>query len=393
MGLAGGEPVAGELHRAVIAGVHNTVQARALPGETSFSVTLQAVRGALADAGLDPSEVDGLNIRTGAGHDSGTQRQWVHQLGGRATWTGNAHMGIPAVLEAAAAIAAGYCSTVVIANGQAGAYTERRSTAPWTRPPNEFVECFGLYTAAEFALIARRHMHLYGTRPEHLAEVASAIRTHGGMNPEAVYTGREITPDDVLGSPVIADPFHLLDCAMTGEGGAGLVLTTAERARDLDAAPVRILGGGLDARGAAYVAGPLWHVAGDVGRFAAERAFAACGLGPADVDVCEFYDPFSFEIIRQFEAYGFCGPGEGGPFVMAGRIRLGGEFPICTDGGTMSFSHPGSAQLLQKVVAGAVQLRGEAGARQVEGAEVAMCTNGGAGALFTDVVLLGRDAP
>ena len=126
---------------------------------------------------------------------------------------------------------------------------------------------------------------------------------------------------------------------------------------------------------------------------AAEQAFAACGLGTSDVDVCEFYDPFSFEIIRQFEAYGFCELGEGGPFVMDGRIRIGGEFPVCTDGGTMSFSHPGTAQLLQKVISGAQQLRGAAGGRQVDGAEVAMCTNGGAGALFTDVVLLGLEAP
>lgn len=382
-----------DLHRVAIVGAYNTAQARRLDGETSFSVTLDAVRGALADAGLEASAVDGLNVTTGTGAGARNQHEWAHQLGGRPRWTGSQSTGIPAVLEAASAIAAGYCETVVLANGQAGAYTERASTAPWTRPGNEFVECWGLYTAAEFALIARRHMHLYGTRPEHLAEVASAIRTHGGMNSRAVYSGRAVTPRDVLDSPMIADPFRLLDCAMTSEGGAGLVLTTAERARGLDARPVYVLGGGLDRRGPAYVMAPLWDAAGDVGRFAAERAFAAAGLRPADVDVCEFYDPFSFEVIRQFEAFGFCGPGEGGPFVMDGRIRLGGEFPVCTDGGTMSFSHPGTAQLLQKVVAGAAQLRGEAGSRQVEGARVAMVTNGGAGALFTDVALLGSEPP
>ena len=213
------------------------------------------------------------------------------------------------------------------------------------------------------------------------------------MNPDAVYSGRVITPEDVLNSPLIADPFYLLDCAMTGEGGAGLVITTIEHARDLDVTPVHILGGGMEARGQAYVAGPLWHVSGDVGRVAAEHAFPTGGLGPSDVDICEFCDPFSFEIIRQFEAYGFCELGEGGPFIMDGRIRLGGEYPVCTDGGTMSFSHPGTAQLLQKVISGTEQLRGAAGARQVEGARVAMCTNGGAGALFTGVVILGREAP
>ncbi|MDA1062675.1 MAG: thiolase family protein [Chloroflexi bacterium] len=382
-----------DLHRVAIVGVYNTAQARRLPNESSFSVTLDAVRGALADAGLRVADVDGLNITTGTGPGAQNQREWVHLLGGRPMWMGAQSTGIPAVLEAASAIAAGYCHSVVLANGQAGAYTERASTTPWTRPSNEFVESWGLYTAAEFALIARRHMHLYGTAPEHLAEVASAVRSHGGMNPEAVYSNGPITPEDVLNSPLIADPFHLLDCAMTGEGGAGLVLTTVERARDLAVRPVYVLGGGLDHRGPSYTMAPLWDVAGDVGRFAAAQAFGACGLGPADVDVCEFYDPFSFEVIRQFEAYGFCGPGEGGPFVIDGRIRLGGEFPICMDGGTMSFSHPGTAQLLQKVIAGTRQLRGGEGPRQVEGASVAMVSNGGAGALFTDVVVLGNDQP
>ena len=382
-----------DLHNVVIVGAYNTVQSRFLKEHTSFSITLDAVKGAIADAGLEVSDIDGVNVSSGTGGGGGSQRQWVHQLGGRATWVGVANMGIPAVLQAAAAIAAGYANTVVVGNGQAGAYTERASTAPWTRPSNEFVECFGLYTAAEFALIAQRHMHMYDTKPEHLAEVASTIRTNGGMNPDAVYTGRVITPDDVLNSAMIADPFHLLDCAMTSEGGGAMVLTTAERARDLDVTPIHILGGGLDSRGQAYVAGPLWHVTGDVGSYSSRQAFETAGLGPSDIDVCEFYDPFSFEIIRQFETFGFCGPGEGGPFVMDGRIRVGGEFPVCTDGGTMSFAHPGTAQLLQKVISGTKQLRGEAGNRQVEGAEVAMCTNGGAGALFTDVVLLGREAP
>jgi acetyl-CoA acetyltransferase len=192
---------------------------------------------------------------------------------------------------------------------------------------------------------------------------------------------------------MIADPFHLLDCAMTAEGGAGMVMTTVERARDLDVTPVYVLGGGLDRRGPAYVMAPVWDRVGDVGKWPAEQAFAMSGLGPADVDACEFYDPFSFEIIRQFEAFGFCGPGEGGPFVMDGRIRLGGQYPVCTDGGTMSFSHPGTAQLLQKVISGVQQIRGNAADRQVENARVVMVSNGGAGALFNDVLLLGRELP
>ena len=377
------------LHQVAIVGAYNTKVARHLEGETSLSVTVDAMRGALADAGIEGSEVDGVNVV--ASMEPAASTHFVHMLGGRPSWTGGALVGVSSVLEAAAAIAAGFCQTVVIANGQAGAYTARPSTAPWTRPSNEFVECFGLYTAAEFALIAQRHMYLYDTKPEHLAEVASTIRTNGGRNPEAVYSGQVVTPDDVLNSRMVASPFHLLDCAMTAEGGAGVVLTTVERARDLDVPAVRVLGGGLDRRGPAYHMAPIWDRVGDVGAWAAKKAFAMSGLKPSDVDVCEFYDPFSFEIIRQFEAYGFCELGEGGPFVMDGRIRPGGEFPIVTDGGTMSFCHAGTAQLLQRVVSAVRQLRGTADYNQIEGAEVAMVTNHGAGALFTDVALLGRN--
>jgi acetyl-CoA acetyltransferase len=130
-----------------------------------------------------------------------------------------------------------------------------------------------------------------------------------------------------------------------------------------------------------------------VGRRAAEAAFAMAGLGPDDVDVCEFYDPFSFEIIRQFEAFGFCKEGEGNDFVLDGIIEPGGRYPITTDGGLMSFSHGGAmVQLLQRAIRGVQQVRGECATRQVDGADVALCTGGGAGALFTDVLLLGKDA-
>jgi len=134
--------------------------------------------------------------------------------------------------------------------------------------------------------------------------------------------------------------------------------------------------------------------AGYVGRAAAQSAFRAAGLGPDDVDVAEFYDPFSFEIIRQLEAFGFCKEGEGGGFVEDGNIGPDGRLPVTTDGGTMSYSHPGiNAQMLQRVIRGVQQLRGSCATAQVDGAEVALCSNGGSGALFTDVLLLGKERP
>ena len=378
-----------------IAGVCNTVQARALPEHDSTSIALVGALGALADAGISPHEVDGV-----VGTDCA---QIALQLGlGPCTRRPSA-MGIPAVLDAAALIATGQCNVVLIAAGGAGVHSDHASTAPWTRPANELVVGYGMFTAAEFALMARRHMLMYGTTPEQLATVAAVIRNNGHANPDAVYAGRgPFAPADILASRMIADPFHLLDCATTSEGGCGLVLTGADRAASGATTPVWILGGASDAFGPAYVVAPVWdfqpradsYPAGLVGARAAQRSFAMAGLRPSDVDVAELYDPFSFEIIRQLEAFGFCGPGEGGPFVEAGNVGPGGTLPVTTDGGTMSFSHPGiNAQQLQRVIRAAEQLRRTCASNQVDDAEVALCSNGGAGALFCDVLLLGRERP
>jgi acetyl-CoA acetyltransferase len=377
------------LHQVAIVGAYNTKQARQIDDLSEPELVVDAAKGALASAGMSFEEVDGYSVRSSVWRVSA--REVAHWFGGRPSWTG-VDMGIGAVLEAAGAIAQGQCQTALIVDAQAGEYTDRAKTAPWTRPTNEFVECWGLYTAAEFALIAQHHMHRYGTRPEQLAEVASAIRSNGAKNPEAVYYGRDCSPQDVLDSRMVADPFHLLDCCTASEGGAGLLLTTVERARDLDVQPIYVLGGAVDRQGMSYVMAPVYDKYGMVGQRAAEICFREAGLAPSDVDVCEFYDPFSFEIIRQFEAYGFCKQGEGGDFVMDGRVRIGGEYPIVTNGGLMSFSHAGTAQLLQKPIAAVQQLRGEMPpALDVPGAKVAMATNGGAGALFADVMILGTE--
>jgi acetyl-CoA acetyltransferase len=378
-----------------IAGVYNTRQARTLEGEDSLSLAVEGGLGALADAGIGIEEVDGVagqfaaEIVLGAGMGPCSRKLSTH--------------GIPTVLEAASMIAFGECEVVVIGAGGAALYTERSATAPWTRPSNELVVGYGLFTAAEFALMARRHMLTYGTTPEQFAAAAAVVRNNGHVNPDAVYCGRgPFTVDDILASRMVADPFHLLECSMTSEGGCGLVLTTAERAADASTKPVWILGGAGDTFGPAYVVPPVWDErgsvdgipAGYVGRRAARKCFSLAGLGPEDVDVAELYDPFSFEIIRQLEAFGFCGDGEGGAFVEEGHVDPGGRLPITTDGGTMSFSHAGlNVQMLQRVIRGVQQLRGDCVSAQVQGAEVALCSNGGSGALFNDVMLLGIERP
>jgi acetyl-CoA acetyltransferase len=379
--------------RAAIVGVHNTAQARRLDGETSCTLLVKAALAALADAGLGLPDVDGINAEPDA-------PALIYDLALGPAWLGR-QFGLAAVSEAVNAVEAGEADVVLVAAAAAGTYTHRASTAPWTRPEAEFVAPWGLYTAAEFALIARRHMITYGTTPEQLARVAATIRNNGHHNPEAVYHGRgPFKPEDILASRMVADPFHLLDCSMTSEGGCALVIAAEDRLPDITARPVWLLGAGADHFGPSYRHPPSWDlggrcggpVNGRVGERAANRAFRHAGLDRADVDVLELYDPFSFEIIRQLEAFGFCGPGEGGSFVADGHIDLAGSHPVTTDGGTMSFSHAGaSPQMLQRVIRGVQQLRGQAGPLQVPGAQVALCSGGGAGALFNAVLLLGTE--
>jgi len=374
------------LHEVAIVGAYNTRQAKRLD-TSEMDVLLDAVDGALASAGITLDEVDGFNVTSSSQRFHA--RQAVMLFGARPSWTGS-DIGIPAILEAALAINAGLCKTAIIATAQVAEHRDRSKTAPWTRPGNEFVECWGLFTPAEFGLMARRHMHLYGTTQEQFAEVAATIRNNGARHPEACHFGKYVTPEDVLNSRMIADPFHLLDCAMTSEGGAAVVLTSADRAADLETQPIYLLGGGTDKQGMAYVTPPVWDKYGQVGARAAQQAFAQSGLTPENVDVLELYDPFSFEIIRQLEAFGFCALGEGGDFVMDGHLRMDGKFPTVTNGGVMSFSHAGLAQLLQKPISAVQQLRGEYPEElTVANASVAMTSNGGAGALFCDVLLLG----
>ena len=377
-----------------IAGVFNTEQARRLPGESVLSLTVKAILGACGDAGIDAGEIDGV-VGMGAG-------EVIYELGLAPAIRTNAGTGIASVISAAQLITGGQASVVVVAGAGAALLSDDGSAASWTRPANELVASYGLFTAAEFALMARRHMVEFGTTREQMAHVAATIRNNGSAHPEAVYSGRgPFVAEDVVASPPVAEPFNLLDCATTSEGGAAVLLTSAERVPDLATDAAFIHGAGVDAYGAAYTQAPSFdrrgrdgEPAGYVGRRAAKLAFRQAGLGVADVDVCEFYDPFSFEIIRQFEAFGFCPDGEGGEFVTSGIIEPGGRYPVTTDGGTMSFAHPGiNAQMLQRVIRGVQQVRGSCRTMQVPDAEVAMCTNGGSGALFTDVMLVGSAAP
>ena len=379
-----------------IAAVHNTKQARLLEGYTSLSLGCEAALAVLDEAGLDRSDIDGV-----AGPAS---HEMAYLLGLGPVWTTALPGGIPLLGSVVNAVATGNAHTVLVVNAAAGVYTDREAVAPWTRSSDEFVVASGLFTTSQFALVARRHMEMFGTTPEQLATVAAAIRNNGHVNPQAVYYGRgPFTPDDILASRMIADPYHLLDCCTTSEGGCAMIVTTADRARDLRRDPVYVLGIGSDRMGPSYHLPPSFDLRstvhedgipnGYVGRKAARDAFSMAGLSPTDVDVCEFYDNFSFEIIRAFEAFEFCKDGEGGDFVMDGTLEPGGRYPTATDGGLMSFNHSGQPQALQRVVRGVEQVQGICVSNQIPDTEVAMCSNSGPGAMGATVVLLGKERP
>jgi acetyl-CoA acetyltransferase len=360
-------------NKIAIVGLYQTKQARSLEGETSASLTIEAVRGALDDAGLSIGDVDGFNVQIGTAPSSQT---FGYQAGGADYfWVGEYTCGPDAVIEAAMAIENGLCEVAVISSAQAGLYTDRASTAPWTRPAHEFTEVWGLMTPAEWALLAQRHMYLYGGTQEQAAYIASVIRNNGSRNPEAIYYGRgPFTPQDVLNSRMVADPYHVLDCATTSEGGAAIVMTSVARARSLRKKPVVLLGGGFETWGQEYAFPPTLERKSLLGKRSADLAFEQAGVLRSDVDVLELYDNFSWEIVLDFEAYGYCGLGEGADFATSGVIEPGGKYPIVTDGGTMSHSHTGYSQILQRVIQAARQLRGESAANQVEGARIALAS-------------------
>jgi acetyl-CoA acetyltransferase len=379
-----------------IAGIGITRQAMKLE-QSTLSACLEAARGALADAGIDKSEVDGLAARWpgpgGAAFEPGSA-DWATLLGIPVRWIDDSYpQGVPGILAATAAISAGLCNTVLLVGGQAGGLgTAGNQVAAYTRPDNEFVATYGSFTAAQFALAAQVYVHRHHPSLEGMAQVAATIRNIGHINPDAVMAGRgPYTARDVLDSPPVAEPLHLLELCMATEGAAAVVVTTLERARSGPKAPIRVLGGGAEWLRQQYVEPPRYDEVWTVGADAARRMWSQSGLRPSDVDVAQFYDANSWEVVRQLEAFGFCSEGEGLGFAMETGLGLDGGLPTNTDGGLLSFSALGWAGTSLKIIEAVRQLRGECGPRQVPGAEVAIASGAGSGAQYSNVLLLARD--
>jgi len=352
---------------------------RFAPHMTPFQIHAESARGALADAGLTIRDVDGF-FTSGVG-PIGIMSLAQH-LNLRPCYLDSQSIGgssfVSHCLHAAAAIAGGLCTVALVTYGSTAA-SERFAIGTGgsfaTEPPDHFEAPFGPTIVGSYALVAQRHMHDYGTTSEQLAEIAVTMRRHATLNPHAKYRD-PITVEDVLASRMISSPLHLLDCCMISDGGGALVLTSAERARDLRKPPVLILGGAEAVRHGEIGARDLLDVASfQSGPLAFQRA----GVRPADIDMCMVYDSYTITVLTTLEGLGFCARGEGGAFCAAGRIGLGGALPVNTDGGGLSSNHPGMRGIFL-VIEATRQLRGEAGPAQVRDARLA-CVHGTGGML------------
>jgi acetyl-CoA acetyltransferase len=365
-----------------IAGAAEAQMGLALHGLSAADVMAEAARAALADAGLTPDDVDGVFA-------SATQLPWAsvnlaEDLGIAARHSDSTMLGgaspMAQLAHARAAIGAGSCEVALIAYGSTQRSVGRSRASVQEIDPWEAPYAPALPVTA-YALAASRHMYQYGTTPEQLAWVAVSARRWAQANPGA-WSREELTIADVLAAPRVCDPLGVRDCCLVTDGGAALVVTSAERAAALRHKPVHLLGAG-EAHSHRHISSMpdlTTTAAVDSGR----RAFAEAGLRPSDVQCAQLYDAFTITPILFLEDLGFCAKGEGGAFVADGRIAPGGTLPVNTSGGGLSYAHPGMNGLPLLVEA----------VRQVrrEGREVVLA-HGNGGVLSTQAtVLLGSEA-
>ena len=371
--------------QACIVGIGETEYCRK-PGSgmSQLAIQLRAASAAIAEAGLTASEIDGIMPFPNLGR----AEEFAANLGcENLRYAATIHMGgaAPAasLQAAAAAVNTGMANYVLLPagwNGYSGARVRQTvsqdvSSIPGGAIARDYYLPFGFTAPPQwYSVLGRRHMHEFGTTSEQLGAIALAMRGHAQLNPKAVMHGKPMTLDDYLASPMLADPYRFFDCCLETDGAAAVVVTSAERARDLATSPVRILAA---ASGQPYPADEITNRR-DIFKtgltIAAPEAFGKAGVTPADVDFAMIYDCFTFEVLQQLEEVGFCKRGEGGPFVEGGRIELGGELPVNTHGGLLSEAHVlGMSHIVEAVR----QLRGGLGERQVEGADLGVVTGWG----------------
>lgn len=385
-----------------IVGIGETAYARWGKGNKSeFALAVEAIKNAVADAGLDIRQIDGFSSYS---NDRNDPVRLAAAFGLPAlkfasmVWGGGGGGVCASVANAAAAVHAGYADYVVafrsLAQGQFGRFGRARG-GERAGGEAQFVFPFGSLTPAHWiALQTRRHMHEYGTRPEHLGAIAVASYKHAQRNPRAVMYGRPLTMEQYLSSRMIVDPFRLYDCCLESDGAAAVVITTAERARDLRQTPVYILGA---AQGSGYREGLLSvnkpEYTGANFTTLGMRLYEQCGVRPEDVDVAQVYENFTGAVLMALEEHGFCKRGEGGAFVEGGRIEhqsvaeadapYAGGLPINTSGGNMAEAYIHGFELVNEA---ARQIRGESTC-QVPDARLSLVVGGPCAAPVSNLML------
>ena len=381
-----------------------------IPGRSSHALYAQAINAAIADAGLQKGQIDGLitldSYTSKRTRHAVSVAQYVGLHSDSVRWISTSMHGSIAssgviLLEAAMAIRSGLCDYVVVA-GADNLYSWGRSAGITKLAENrdpEFETPFGPLIVACYALVAQRYMSDYGATEEDFAEIAVAERAWANLHPSAHMHGVPLTIDDVLSSPMIATPFRRFNSPLISDGGCALVLTSSERAREHGDRAVSLLASErLYGNGTGIVPDdmgqlPSYYTLRQGARIVARRALTSAGIGLGEVDIFFQYDSFPIVTMLFLEAIGLCGDGEAAAFVRGGRLAPGGALPWTTHGGLHSYCHPGvnggSFHLIEMVR----QLRGEAGARQVKDARIATMQGYGANMGAFNATVMKRGMP
>jgi acetyl-CoA acetyltransferase len=372
----------------IISGAAETSQIGRLPRHSALMLHTEAALNALADAGLSPKDIDGIATVSTPG-----PVQVAHSLGITPTWMDSTSVGGTSFLlhvrHAAAAIAAGHATTVLITHGESG--RSRVGGARFSFAPSstlgQFEAPYGTFgPTTAFTITALRYMKDFGLTHEQLAYVAVAQRRWAAKNPRAMYRD-PITVEDVLASRMVAYPFHLLECCLVTDGGGALVVTSADRAGDFPQRPVYVLGTG-EAAETPLISQMTDFTESAAFRLAGRSAFAEAAIAHSDVGHLMIYDAFAHVPIYGLEALGFVAKGEAGPFIADGNTEPGGRLPLNTNGGGLSYTHTGMYGMFA-ILEAVRQVRGEAAA-QVARPDISVVLGNGGMFATAGVLVLGR---
>jgi acetyl-CoA acetyltransferase len=378
--------------KCAIAGLGQTRMGRNYDHASPVGFAAEAIQLAVDDAGLKITDIDGLLVNPGVtwmdsvmASFSLQQAMGLKDLRLSATMNIGGATAAAMIMHAAQAIDAGMANVVgcVFADAPLKAPTPGKAKAGsaaaygFGRGLNAAYGQFGVN--AMYAFVARRHMHLYGTTNEHLGAVAVSQRQWANMNPDAQFYDTPMSMADYNSSRWIVEPFHLYDCCLVSNGGLAVIVTSAERAKDLKRPPVYILG-----MGQGHPGGDPMDTLESGAPIAKETAFKMAGIELGDIDLAELYDCYTFTVLVTLEDYGFCKKGEGGPFVADGRTGPNGSLPVNTGGGQLSSFYMWG---MTPVSEGIMQVRGEAGRRQVPKHDIGLVSGNG-GILSTHSTLV-----